>query len=172
VATVAALYQLDLSSFGLRLVTSFDTYLQQSDFSSAERAYRLLRQLLAAGPTTVESAVPGHQVFATAGDWLSFCRQELAQRKKFELPPAVPYAKLSIDAEDESRLRLASNLLGEQLRASGLDCTGPTAVPGRSPRRRYRFVWLVRTTSDVDLERLGELDYTTVTLDPDPVDFS
>ena len=173
VSTTVALYKLCLSDYALRVFMDFDTVLQQPTLEGTTKAYRILRQLCAAGSTVVETHAPEHLVFKTLDHWRDFIRAELAERRRFKLPPLVPTIKLSTEGADRSTVLRRVEQLRDVLR-QGKDITisSSLAVPGRSPRRRFRHVVIINPRLDSQLELLDKIDYSQWTIDPDPSDFT
>lgn len=165
VSSAAALYQLNLESFALRVALDFDTLLRQPTLEAAPRAYRMVRELAASGPTVIETSLPEHPSLVQLDSWEKFVASQLAERRRFQLPPASPIAKLSLDAAGRDAMERAARSLSAHLSRVGADVVGSCQVPGRSPRRRYRWVTLVR-----GLEPPAGVDYSQWTIDPDPTD--
>ncbi len=167
VSSTAALYQLDLSAFSHRIALDFDTLLRQPTLEAAPRAYRVARELAAAGPTTVETSQPEHPCFVNLDRWDSFVARELADRRRFSLPPAAPVVKLSYDAPSRSEVERAGDSQVYRLGKAGILAAASYPSPGRSPTRRFRWVILVP-----GLEPPAGVDYSHWTIDPDPTDLA
>jgi primosomal protein N' len=167
VSSTAALYQLDLTQYAIRIALDFDTLLHQPTLEAAPRAYRVARELAAAGPTTIETAEPNHPSLQNLDHWDRFVAVELAERRRYKLPPAVPQVKLSYDGSNRSVVERAGATMLYQLEQKGVRISGNYLAPGRSRIRRYRWVILVP-----GLEPPAGLDYSQWTADPDPIDLT
>jgi primosomal protein N' len=173
VSTTAALYQLPLFDYALRVFLDFDAVLQQPTLEGTTKAYRILRQLGAAGATIVETRVPEHLVFRTLDHWRDFIRAEGLVRKRFQLPPLTQTIKFSTEGSDRSIVLRRVEQLRDVLRqGKGMTISSSLAVPGRSPRRRFRHVVIINPSQDGQLELIDKIDYSQWTIDPDPSDFS
>ncbi len=167
VSSTAALYQLDLTGFAHRVALDFDTLLRQPTLEATPRAYRVARELAAAGSTTIETSQPEHPCFVNLDHWDRFVARELADRRRFSLPPSVPVAKLSYDAASRSDVERAGGALVYQLGKAGIQAAASYPSPGRSPTRRFRWVVLIP-----GLEAPAGVDYSHWTIDPDPTDLA
>ena len=85
----------------------------------------------------------------------------------------MPTIKLSTEGADRSTVLRRVEQLRDVLR-QGKDITisSSLAVPGRSPRRRFRHVVIINPRLDSQLELLDKIDYSQWTIDPDPSDFT
>jgi len=167
VSSTAALYQLELHKYARRIALDFDTLLRQPTLEAAPRAYRIARELAAAGSTTIETTEPDHPSLQNLDHWDKFVAAELTERRRYKLPPAVSLVKLSYDGSSRSAVERAGAAMLYQLEQKGVRASGNYLSPGRSPTRRYRWVILVP-----GLEPPAGLDYSQWTADPDPTDLS
>src|SRR6266702_2023540 len=117
---------LDLPNLGLVGVIIADTSLYLPDYSSQERTYQLLAQVLGRigrghrdSQAIVQTYNPESPILKSilTKDWRSFYNNELAERRAFLFPPFCYTLKLSCRRATATAARKTAEKLAEQLRA-------------------------------------------------------
>ena len=141
---------LDLPHLGLVGIISAETSAGLPDFSSDERSFQLLYQVIGrvgrghvSGRVILQSYNPGSQVLKAAAnrDYKKFYEFELAQRKKFRFPPFSYQLQLicrraTAKGAENAAQRLKSILIEKKL---PVEIIGPT--PNFYVRRGRLYYW-------------------------------
>lgn len=129
---------LDLPRLAVVGVVLADTGLFLPDFSADERTYQIIRQVVGrigrghrAGHAIVQTYSPDNPVIQAAirGDYAGFYARELAERQKFNFPPACHLLRLEIGRASASAAESAASKLKATLATSSLKLT----IDGPSP---------------------------------------
>ncbi len=159
---------------GVRLVgiVDADTALNIPDFRSGERTFQLITQAAGragrkggegSGSSVVivqtfspENATIRH---ASQHDYLSFAREELAERIKYSFPPALRMARIVCRDQDEKKALARANELVEALQAqtqvvSGTTVVGPMPCAIARIANQWRFAIEATAKDGVSLQRL------------------
>ncbi len=129
----------DLPGVALVGVVNADTVLNLPDYTSAERTFQLLAQVLgrsgrgpAGGRGILQTYLPDHYAIraAAAHDYASFAEAELAGRARFGYPPFGRLVLLQTRAKREDTVTKRAQAYASQLRASS---NGDAEVFGPAP---------------------------------------
>ena len=169
----------DLPGLNLVGIVNAETSLALPDFTSEERAFQLLYQVMGRvgrghgrGHVIIQSIDPANIVVKSAceRDWHGFYKHALAERQAFRFPPFAYLMQLSCRRSTESGASGAAQNLKKKLASKKL----PVEIIGPAPsfyarRGKYYYYQLVCKTKDRDhlLELAKEVpgDWT-VDLDP------
>ncbi|MFN2432287.1 MAG: primosomal protein N' [Gemmatimonadota bacterium] len=150
-------------------VVSADTGLNVPDFRAAERTFQIVAQVAgrtgrgpAAGRVYVQSYVPDHPAIraAAAHDYQAFYRGEVAARFEAGYPPALRLAACVLSGTEEDRVAAAARALAaavvelsrERRLEERLTGLGPAPAPLSQLRGRFRWQYLLKSTSPATLE--------------------
>ncbi len=169
-----------LSTLGIVLA---DSSLSIPDYTSQERTYQLLQQVLGRiGRGHTHSAIAIVQTYnpenttlqtALAGDWNSFYEREIAERKEFLFPPFCHMLKLicrrktSASAEKASRAFLSklSKISGDELVIEG-----PTPAFHERSAGFYQWQIVIKSSNRSSLIKvINHLPTSGWTYDIDPI---
>jgi primosomal protein N' (replication factor Y) len=129
----------DLPGVSLVGVVNADTMLSLPDFSSAERTFQLLTQVLgrsgrgpAGGRGIVQTYLPDHYAVraAAAHDYATFAVAELDGRRRFGYPPFAKLVLLQTQAKRADTVERRADAYAKALRA---DAAGDAEVLGPAP---------------------------------------
>ena len=129
----------DLPGVSLVGVVNADTVLSLPDFSSAERTFQLLTQVLgrsgrgpAGGRGIVQTYLPDHYAIraAAAHDYATFVVAELEGRRRFGYPPFARLVLLQTHAKKPETVERRADTYAKALRA---DAGGDAEVLGPAP---------------------------------------
>ena len=145
---------LDFPQVTLAGIVSADTILHFPDFRSAERTFQLLSQVAgragrgtSPGRVVVQTYAPDNYAIASAArhDYLSFYRQEIGHRRRYENPPysrlailVFAHASNDVCQRESDRLR---QRLKERIDSEGLEIALLGPSPMFFPKVRGRFRW-------------------------------
>ena len=149
---------LDLPHLRTVGVVQADAGLSLPDYSSSERTFQLLAQVIgrvgrSTRPTNVvvQSYQPNSQVIrdALAQDYTAFYERTIALRQKTHYPPFCFLLKLTCAYKTEAVAVKNSRVLANTLRQSGLDIEvlGPTPAFYERVRDTYRWQLVIKSTS-------------------------
>lgn len=155
---------LDLPKLGFVGVVSADTSLSFPDFTSEERTYQLLHQVIGRvgrghrrGKAVIQTYHPASPaiVAATTGDWKTFYDAELSERKTFGFPPFRQLLKITGVRKTQSGAQKAMEHLATQLRTANpdLEIIGPN--PGFYEKRGGNYQWQLVIKAGQRSELLG-----------------
>ncbi|HEY6957360.1 MAG TPA: primosomal protein N', partial [Candidatus Limnocylindria bacterium] len=160
-------------------VVNADTILNLPDFTSAERTFQLLTQVLgrsgrgaAGGRGVLQTYLPDHYAIraAAAHDYASFAEAELAGRERFGYPPFGRLVLLQTQAQREDTVTRRAETYAKELRtaaAGDADVYGP--APAFAARRAgaYRMQIVLRGRApEALLDRAPAGAEWTVDVDP------
>lgn len=171
---------LDLPRLGLVGVIAAETSLALPDFSSEERSFQLLYQVVgrvgrghAKGKVIIQSYDPANPVIKAAlgRDWQQFYEYLLAERKAFRFPPFSYLMRLTCKRATVRGAESAAVKLAEVLTALALpvEIIGPT--PSFYARRGKYYYWqiVVKTKKRDYLLQLAENVPQDWRVDMDPI---
>jgi primosomal protein N' (replication factor Y) len=170
---------LDLPRLGLVGIISAETSLSLPDYSSEERSFQLLYQVIGRvgrghgkGRVILQSYEPNSIVVQAAihRDWEKFYKYALDERQKFRFPPSSYLMQLTcrratLKGVEQASLRLRKDLLAQKL---SVEIIGPT--PSFYARRGKYYYWQIVIKSKrrdhlLELAKIVPADWT-VDLDP------
>ena len=141
---------LDLPKLSTVGVVIADTSLYLPDYSAGERSYQLLRQVIGrvgrghrAGRVIIQSYDPESPTIKAAaeGDWDSFYKAELAERKAFLFPPFVYTLKLTCRRASARTAQSAAEKAADILHDSGLRLIIDGPMPAFHEKAAGKFQW-------------------------------
>lgn len=171
---------LDLPKLGLVGIITAETTLALPDYSSEERAYQLLYQVIGRvgrghgkGKVVVQSYEPNSLVVqaATQRDWQTFYKHVLAERQQFRFPPFSYLAQLVCRRATLKGAEQASQRLFKELVAANLQVEVIGPAPSFYARRgKYHYWQIVLKSKDRrHLEKLVKLAPADWVINLDPV---
>jgi len=169
----------DLPGVSLVGVVNADTVLNLPDYTSAERTFQLLTQVLgrsgrgsAGGHGILQTYLPDHYAIraAAAHDYASFAEAELAGRARFGYPPFGRLAMLQTQAKRlDTVMKRAESLVTALRAASGPDAEVFGPAPAFAAKRggAFRMQVILRGADPVAvLDRVRPGAEWTVDVDP------
>lgn len=143
---------LDLPKLSTVGVVVADTSLYLPDYSSSERSYQLLRQVIGrvgrghrAGQVIIQTYDPANPVIQAAarGDWPAFYKSELAERQAFLFPPFVYTLKLWCRRATARSAQQAAEKAAHVLRSSGLRLVVDGPMPAFHEKAAGKYQWQI-----------------------------
>lgn len=143
---------LDLPKLSLVGVVIADTSLYVPDFSSQERTYQLLHQVVGRvgrghrdGKVVVQTYNPESPILKAivTKDWHSFYAQELAERKQFVFPPYCYLLKLWCRRATRTSAEESAQKLVAQLKRTGLHIQIEGPAPAFHEKVEAKFQWQI-----------------------------
>ncbi|HEV8230101.1 MAG TPA: primosomal protein N' [Candidatus Limnocylindria bacterium] len=169
----------DLPGVSLVGVVNADTVLSLPDFSSAERTFQLLTQVLgrsgrgpAGGRGIVQTYLPDHYAIraAAAHDYATFAEAELEGRRRFGYPP---YARLALLQTQAKRIETVERRASDYAVALRAGANGDAEILGPAPAfaakraGAFRMQLVLRGASpQAVLDRVPPSAEWTVDVDP------
>ncbi len=153
VGTQMALRALD-DEVALAALASADTAMNLPDFRASEQTFRTLRRMLEPSSrrrrVLIQTFYPDHYAVAAAaaGDYEAFAKQELAFRRRLNLPPFTHLVNVVVaEREEAGGERKASEVATrlEGIFGSRADILGPVPAPVARSRGRRRWQILIKT---------------------------
>jgi primosomal protein N' (replication factor Y) len=175
----------DLPKLGLVGVVAAETSMALPDYTSEERAFQLLYQVMGRvgrghgrGHVVIQTYDPNNVVVqaAIARDYKSFYEHTLKQRRDFRFPPFSYLLKLVCRRATYNGAQKAAENLAKELTAQSASQRMPVEIVGPTPsfygrRGRYYYWQLVIKSKQRDhLLKLTELVPANWTIDLDPID--
>ncbi|MBP9761483.1 primosomal protein N', partial [Candidatus Saccharibacteria bacterium] len=153
---------LDLPKLSVVGVLNADSSLLVPDYTSNERTYQLLTQVIGranrghrSGHVIVQSYAPNHPVIeAAAGqDWTNFYANELAERQAYRFPPFVYLLKLTCVRAKSQSAESAATKLRIQIQKSHprLNIEGPAAAFHPRENGQYKWQLIIKAASRREL---------------------
>ncbi len=147
---------LDLPKLATVGVVSADTSLGFPDYTSAERTFQLISQLLGRvgrghvpGNAIIQTYQPENPVInaAIGRDWLSFYKVELAERDKFMFPPFCYLLKLSCTRASQQSAKQAATKFIQELknRVLKIKILGPSPAFYEKSSKGYTWQIVVKS---------------------------
>ncbi len=160
VGTQMALRALDDEEVALAALASADTAINLPDFRASEQTFRTVRRMLEPSSrrrrVLIQTFYPDHFALAAAaaGDYDGFAKQELAFRRRLELPPFTHLVNVVVAEREKAggekkAAEVATRLAG--IFGPRADILGPVPAPVARSRGRCRWQILVKTN-------LGEIE--------------
>ena len=169
----------DLPGVSLVGVVNADTLLNLPDFTSAERTFELLTQVLgrsgrgeAGGRGILQTYLPDHYAIraAAAHDYAAFAEAELAARRRFGYPPFGRLVLLQTSAKRQDTVERRARDLAARLREAADAATsvlGPAPAFAAKLRGAYRVQMVLRGPDPaLLLDRVPPGPEWTVDVDP------
>ncbi|HKY51308.1 MAG TPA: primosomal protein N', partial [Candidatus Limnocylindria bacterium] len=169
----------DLPGVSLVGVVNADTVLSLPDFSSAERTFQLLTQVLgrsgrgsAGGRGIVQTYLPDHYAIraAAAHDYATFADAELAGRRRFGYPPFARLVLLQTQARRVETVERRAETYAKELRAAAhgdVDVLGPAPAFAAKRAGSFRMQLVLRGPRPQEiLDRVPPSAEWTVDVDP------
>lgn len=149
---------LDLPHLSVVGVLSADTSLLVPDYTSSERTYQLLTQVIGRATrghrpsqVLIQSYAPENAVLraAAARDWANFYSTELDERRAFRFPPYVHLLKLTCSRATSAAAERAATKLSQQIQKTHpkLIIEGPSAAFHPKEGGKYRWQLIVKSAS-------------------------
>ena len=172
----------DLPGVSLVGVVNADTVLNLPDFTSAERTFQLLTQVLgrsgrgsAGGRGILQTYLPDHYAIraAAAHDYGTFAEAELAGRERFGYPPFGRLVLLQTQAKKEDTVTKRADAYATALRraaAGDADVYGPAPAFAAKRAGAYHLQVVLRGRApEALLDRVPPGAEWTVNVDPVPL---
>lgn len=176
---------------GLTLVGVIDADLglKGGDLRAGERTYQQLMQVAGRagrehlkGHVYLQTYMPEHPVTKAMveGDREGFLAEDLAGRKRFDMPPYGKLAGIIISGGQEAQVMAAARKLASSAPfGEGISILGPAPAPFHLLRGQFRYRLLVKAARKVGLQktirawlvRAGKLKGVKVKVDIDPYSF-
>lgn len=179
---------LDLPKLSVVGVLAADSNLSLPDFSSSERGYQLLHQVMGRvgrghslkselNKVILQTYMPNSQVIASAvkKDWLGFYKSELDERQKFMFPPFCYLLKITVSRKTSSSAQKTAEKLHEALQASKIQANLSDPAPSFYEKSFGMYHWqLVLKSKDRNqlikaLESIKAAKINGYTFDLDPI---
>jgi primosomal protein N' (replication factor Y) len=154
VGTQMALRALDHEEVALAALANADTAMNLPDFRASEQTFRTVRRMLEPSSrrrrVLIQTFHPDHYAVAAAaaGDYDAFAKQELAFRRRLELPPFTHLVNVVVaEREKGGGERKASEIATrlEDIFGPRADILGPVPAPVARSRGRRRWQILIKT---------------------------
>jgi primosomal protein N' (replication factor Y) len=171
---------LDLPRLGLVGVIAAETSLSLPDYSSEERAFQLLYQVIGRvgrghgkGQIILQSYEPGSMVVqaAVTRNWDQFYKYALDERQKFRFPPfsflmQMTCRRATLKGVEQASLKLKEQLLSQKY---PVEIVGP--APAFYARRGKYFYWqlVIKSKRREHLIKLAQLVPQDWTINLDPI---
>ena len=154
----------DLPKLNLVGIVSAETSLALPDYTSEERAFQLLYQVIGRvgrghgrGHVIIQSLDPGNIVVksATNRDWQMFYKHALAERQAYRFPPFSYLMRLTCKRATQNGAQTAAENLKKKLATKSTSRRIPVEIIGPSPsfyarRGRHFYYQLVGKSKDRD----------------------
>ena len=172
----------DLPHLGLVGIVSAETSLSLPDYTSEERAYQLLYQVIGRvgrghgkGQVIVQTYNPESVVLiaALSRQWQPFYEHIIAQRQQYRFPPFAYLLKLVCRRATSASAETAAQNLKQQLLGHGLpvEIIGPTPSFYARKGRYYYWQIIIKSKRRADLVHLAQdVPPQGWTVDLDPID--
>lgn len=171
---------LDLPKLAVLGIVLADTSLYLPDFSSQERTYQLLTQVLGrinrghvAGHAIIQTYHPEHPILRDAinNDYATFYERELAERQQFFFPPFCYMLKLSCRRASVKAAEAAADKLKDEIEGTyRVRVEGP--APSFYEKLQGKFQWqlIVKAVERPELLKIIDNLPANWSYDIDPVD--
>ena len=168
-------------------VINADVGMNLPDFRASERTFQLLTQVSGragrgplGGEVLVQTSLPGHYAVraALAHDYVAFAERELEERRGPGYPPHGRLVNVVVSGTAQEAVeraaRAAADWLLARMRAAGPDAQatllGPAPCPVDRIRNRWRWHFLLRSTSTRALAAAGRALHHHLELRPGAAD--
>ncbi|TRM12348.1 primosomal protein N' [Lentibacillus cibarius] len=155
---------LDFENVTLVGVLTADSMLHLPDFRSAEKTFQLLTQVSGRagrhdlpGEVIVQTYTPEHYSIELASqyDYLQFYQNEMQMRKKFQYPPYVFLALITVSHQNHATVVQTTQKivkgLWSHVQEEGTVILGPTPSPITRVKDRYRYQCMVKYKQEPNL---------------------
>lgn len=141
---------LDLPNLGLVGVIIADTSLYFPDFSSQERTYQLLTQVIGRinrghlkGLSIIQTYNPENQIIKSviSKDWNGYYNYELDERKNYNFPPFCYLLKLVCKRSNKNSLVKSMNAFVDKIKGEGLKVTIEGPIPAFHEKINNKYHW-------------------------------
>jgi primosomal protein N' (replication factor Y) (superfamily II helicase) len=165
-----------LSTLGIVLA---DTSLYMPDFSAQERTFQLISQVLGrvgrghvAGRAVIQTYHPDNPILQAAikGDYETFYKAELAERRQFLFPPFVYLLKLSVRRASIKSAQEAAEKLREELAGYKVRVEGPAPSFYERFQNKYQWQLVVKSKDRGELLKIIAALPAGWSYDIDPMD--
>jgi primosomal protein N' (replication factor Y) len=172
---------LDLPKLSVLGVLLADTSLYLPDFSSEERTFQLLSQVLGrigrghvAGKAVIQTYHPDHPIlkFVLDNDYESFYASELKAREQFLFPPLCYLLKISVRRASIRAAETAAEKLKHDIETSGIKVRVEGPAPCFYERFQNKFQWqlVVKAVARTELLKVIAQLPANCSYDIDPLD--
>lgn len=155
---------LDLPKLSLVGVISADTSLSFPDYTSEERTYQMITQIVGRvgrghrpGKAIIQTARPDSPPILAAvnGQWNTFYKAQIKERQLFGFPPFSHVLKLACTRKSTASAAKASQALATQLgKLPGLEVMGPAPSFYEKGRNGYSWQIIVKSKSRASLTNI------------------
>jgi primosomal protein N' (replication factor Y) len=173
---------LDFPRVTLVGVINADVGMNLPDFRASERTFQLLTQVSGragrgelGGEVLVQTALPGHYAVRAAleHDFLTFAARELEERRGPGYPPHSRLLNIVVSGTAEEAVQLATDAAAAwareaiaRQRAGAVSLLGPAPCAVDRIRNRWRWHFLLRSTSARELAAVGRQIHHRYTVRP------
>jgi len=172
---------LDLPKLSLVGVLLADTSLYLPDFTSQERTFQLITQVLGrvgrghvAGQAVVQTYHPEHPLLLSAikGDYQGFYQTEIAERKQYLFPPFCYLLKLSVRRASVSSAESAALKLKAEIESRGIKVRieGPAPSFYEKLQNKYQWQLVIKALDRGELLKVIAMLPANWSYDLDPLD--
>ena len=174
---------LDLPRLSLVGILLADTSLYIPDFTSDERTFQLINQVLGrigrghvAGQAVIQTYHPDHPIlkYAIENDYETFYKTELASREQFNFPPHCYLLKLAVKRASVASAESAALLLKDKIESGDYRVQVEGPAPSFYERNLGKYEWqlVVKSNSRSELLRLINNLPANWSYDIDPIDLT
>jgi primosomal protein N' (replication factor Y) len=167
-----------LSTLGIILA---DTSLYMPDYTAQERTFQLISQVLGRigrghlpGHAVIQTYHPDHPVLQQAieGNYASFYKTELANRKLFLFPPYCYLLKLTVRRKTLNGAESAATKLKQELESQGhkVRIEGPAPSFYERFQNKYQWQLVIKAKDRAELLNVITQLPTNISYDIDPLD--
>jgi primosomal protein N' (replication factor Y) len=171
---------LDLPKLSTVGVLQADTNLYLPDFSSLERSFQLITQVLGrinrghvAGRAFVQTYNPGSELIKSSVDqnYKEFYDDEIVQREKYKFPPFYYLMKLSIKRATTNKAETDAKKLKSEIESHNIRVIVEGPTPAFHEKFNNKFEWqlVVKTTKRSELLSVIGMLPSPWTYDIDPI---
>jgi primosomal protein N' (replication factor Y) len=171
---------LDLPKLAVVGVIIADTSLYTPDYTSQERLYQLISQVIGRigrgyrrGQAVIQTYLPTNPVLKAAinNQWDDFYKTELAERQRFTFPPYCYLLKLACKRHSRQSAQTAATNLAKQLKEQALkiQINGPAPAFHEKTAKLYEWQLIIKAKQRSELIKVIKLLPNGWTYDIDPI---
>ncbi len=171
---------LDLPKLAVVGVIIADTSLYTPDYTSQERLYQLISQVIGRigrghrhGQAVIQTYSPDNPILSSAisKQWDEFYASELEQRQRFMFPPFCYLLKLSCKRSSQSSALAAANTLAALLKGQALkiQINGPAPAFREKIAKQYEWQLIIKSKRRGELIKVIQLLPNGWSYDIDPI---
>lgn len=172
---------LDLPKLGLVGVINADASLYIPDFTSQEKTYQLLYQIIgrvgrghqAKTAAVIQSYTPDNPTIHAAikKDWSTFYERELHERAQFLFPPHCFLLKATVKRSSVKSVQAAAEKVADELRAKQLEVVIEGPAPAFHEKIQNKYVWqlVIKAKQRSELLKIIKLLPRDWSYDIDPI---